>query len=146
MHPGNMLVLEDGTLGLLDFGVIGQMDDSVRSAATDLLESLADRRFGDMVLALFRIVDPTGVDLMSLLPEVQGLVGECLDNPIAEIDIRESVAAVLSLASRAGFALPESLMAFFKQMVFISGLCQELDPTFDLLADVAPILRQARAA
>ena len=146
MHPGNMLVLQDGTLGLLDFGVIGQMDDSVRSAAADLLESLADRRFGDMVLALFRIVDPTGVDLMSLLPEVQCLVGKCLDKPIAEIDIRESVAAVLSLASRAGFALPKSLMAFLKQMVFISGLCQQLDPAFDLLADVAPILRQARAA
>lgn len=146
MHPGNMLVLDDGHLGLLDFGVIGHLDDQVRSAAADLLEALADRRFCDMVQALFRIVDPEGVDLVSLLPEVQSLVSSCLDKPLAEVDIKEAVTGILSLASRAGFVLPESLMAFFKQMVFISGMCLELDPTFDLLADVAPILRRARAA
>lgn len=146
MHPGNLQVLDDGQLGLLDFGVLGYLDDPVRSAAADLLEALVERRFGDMVLAMFEIVDPAGVDLVRLLPEVQSLVSNYLDKPLAEVDIRGAVAGVLSLASRAGFALPESLMAFFKQMVFISGMCQKLDPTFDLLADLVPILRRARAA
>ena len=37
LHAGNMLVLPDGRLGLLDFGVIGRLDGSVRTTASDLL-------------------------------------------------------------------------------------------------------------
>jgi ubiquinone biosynthesis protein len=36
-HPGNVLVLADGRLGLLDFGSVGRLDTSVRSALGRLL-------------------------------------------------------------------------------------------------------------
>jgi ubiquinone biosynthesis protein len=36
-HPGNVLVLADGRLGLLDFGSVGRLDGSVRSALARLL-------------------------------------------------------------------------------------------------------------
>ena len=144
MHPGNMLVLGDGRLGLLDFGVVGHLDDSVRAATSDLLQALADRNFGDVVLAMFKVVDPNGIDLTSVLPEVQALVGDYIDKPLAALDVRDTIAGILQLASRNGFALPESLVAFFKQMLYISGLCRTLSPNFDVLADLAPILALAR--
>ncbi len=144
MHPGNMMVLADGSLGLLDFGVIGRLDGEVRVAASDLLEALAGKRFGDMVLALFRVVDPSEVDLAAVIPEVQSLVAANLDKPLAGVDVRQAITSVLGLAARNGFALPESLTAFFKQMVYISGMCQIVHPEFDLLADVAPIVGTAR--
>jgi len=144
MHPGNMLVLDDGRLGLLDFGVIAHLDDIVRPATSDLLAALAEGRFGDAVMAMFQIVDPSGIDLTSVIPQVQALIGEFIDKPLAGIDVRDAIGAILQLASRNGFALPESLVAFFKQMLYISGLCRTLSPDFDVLGDIAPILGLAR--
>jgi ubiquinone biosynthesis protein len=146
MHPGNMLILADGRLGLLDFGVIGRMDGAAREAASELLAALADRRLADVVIAMLKVVDVASTDLVALLPDVQSLVVGCLDKPIADVDVREVITTVLSLASRHGFALPESLVALLKQMVYISGMCQQLDPTFDVLGDLGPIVRLARAS
>jgi ubiquinone biosynthesis protein len=36
-HPGNLLVLEDGRLALVDFGMVGRLDDDQRRAFVVLL-------------------------------------------------------------------------------------------------------------
>ena len=41
-HPGNVLVMPDGRLGLLDYGMIGRMSDTDRSWAVETVLSLAD--------------------------------------------------------------------------------------------------------
>lgn len=146
MHPGNMLILPDGQLGLLDFGVVGRLDQTAREAASDLLCALADRRLADMTLAMLNVVDVETVDISALMPEIQSLVAGSLDKPLADLDVREVITTVLSLASRHGFALPESLVALFKQMLYISGMCQLLEPGFSALDDLGPIVRMARAA
>ena len=146
MHPGNMLVLPKGDLGLLDFGVVEELDILIREASADLLEALSERRYGDMALALFKLVDPSEIDLSTLIPEVQALVSDLIDRPLATMDVREVVNGVLDLAARNDFFLPGSLVAFLKQILYISGICQTLEPEFDVLGDVGPILKLARHA
>jgi ubiquinone biosynthesis protein len=146
MHPGNMLVLENGDLGLFDFGVVGDLQAPVATATANLLEALADRRYGDMVMAMFQLIDPNGIDLAALIPEVQALVAEYIDKPLATMDVREAIGGILELAARNDFALPDSLLEFFKQMLYISGICRTLDPEFDPLSDVAPIVALARGS
>jgi ubiquinone biosynthesis protein len=42
-HPGNVMVLADGRLGLLDFGSTGRLDALERASVTDLLTALGQR-------------------------------------------------------------------------------------------------------
>jgi ubiquinone biosynthesis protein len=42
-HPGNVMVLADGRLGLLDFGSTGRLDAVERASVTDLLTALKQR-------------------------------------------------------------------------------------------------------
>jgi ubiquinone biosynthesis protein len=42
-HPGNVWVLADGRLGLLDFGATGRLDALERASVTDLLTALRQR-------------------------------------------------------------------------------------------------------
>jgi predicted unusual protein kinase regulating ubiquinone biosynthesis (AarF/ABC1/UbiB family) len=51
---------------------------------------------------------------------------------------------MLELAARNKFSLPESLVAFMKQILYISGVCRILEPDFDVLGDIAPIVALAR--
>jgi ubiquinone biosynthesis protein len=146
MPPGNMIILPDGTLGMLDFGVVEELESPVREAAGDLLESLSARRYGDMVMALFKLVDLSQIDLNALVQEVQALVSGYIDRPLASMDVRDAVNGMLELAARNKFSLPGSLVAFLKQILYISGICRTLEPDFDVLGDVAPIVTLARHA
>ena len=42
-HPGNIFVLADGSLGLIDFGATGRLDTLQQSAITDILFAMAQR-------------------------------------------------------------------------------------------------------
>jgi ubiquinone biosynthesis protein len=144
MHPGNMVVLPDGDLGMLDFGVIEELESQARVAAGELLEALSARRYGDMVMALFKLIDPSQIDLNALIPEVQALVCDFIDRPLGTMDVRDAINGMLELAARNKFSLPESLVAFMKQILYISGICRILEPEFDVLGDIAPIVALAR--
>ncbi len=42
-HPGNIFVLSDGTLGLIDFGAVGRLDSIQKAAVIDMLVAVAKR-------------------------------------------------------------------------------------------------------
>jgi ubiquinone biosynthesis protein len=144
MHAGNMVVMADGGLGLVDFGVVGHLDPATRAAASDILDAAVHHRFGDVAMAVCKMVDATDVDLAAVIPEVAAFMAAHLDTTVAALDVRQALSGILQLAARHGFTLPESLVAFFKQMLYIDGICRELDPGFDVLGDVAPIVAMAR--
>ena len=66
------------------------------------------------------------------------------DRPLATIDVRDAINGMLELAARNNFSLPGPLVAFLKQILYISGICRTLEPDFDVLGDIAPIVALAR--
>jgi ubiquinone biosynthesis protein len=144
MHPGNMLVLPDGRIGLLDFGVLGHLDGPSRAALCDLLLAVVDRRFGDVALALFGMIDMSDVDQSALVQEVQVFLAAHLDTSLAGLDLRATITGILGIASRNGCTLRDSLVTFIKQLLYIDGVCRALDPDFDVLGDARPIICMAR--
>jgi ubiquinone biosynthesis protein len=144
MHPGNMLVLPDGRIGLLDFGVLGHLDAPSRAALCDLLMAVVDRRFGDVALTMFGMIDVSGVDQAALVQEVRAFLAAHLDTSLAGLDLRATITGVLGIASRNGCRLRDSLVTFIKQLLYIDGVCRELDPDFDVLGDARPIISMAR--
>jgi ubiquinone biosynthesis protein len=143
MHPGNMLVLPDGRIGLLDFGVLGHLDAPSRAALCDLLMAVVDMRFGDAALALFGMFDVNGVDTATLIRETQAFLAAHLDISLAGLDLRATISGILGIASRNGCTLPDSLATFLKQLLYIEGVCRELDPDFNVLGDTRPIISMA---
>jgi ubiquinone biosynthesis protein len=144
MHSGNMMMLADGRLGLMDFGVVGHLDPATRVAAAELLDAAVNHRFGDAAVAILKMIDAGDVDLAAVIQEVQSFMVAHLDTTVAALDVCSTICGILKLAARSGFALPESLVAFFKQMLYIDGICRGLDVDFDVLGDAAPIVSMAR--
>lgn len=145
MHPGNMLVLPDGRVGLVDFGVLGYLDAPSRVALCDLLVAAVEGRFGDVASAMFGLIDVGGSDQVALVQEAQMFLADHLDTSLAGLDLRRTISGILRIASRNGCALRDSLVTFLKQLVYIEGVCRRLDPDFDVLGDARPIVTMAAA-
>lgn len=140
-HAGNMLVLRDGTLGMLDFGIVGRLDADTRVKVSRLLAALVDRRFDAMALSIMDLADVTEADLPAATADLTAIAGDFLNKPLEDIPLAKLLAELLRAANRHRIILPTDLILLMKQILYLDGLGRTLNPGFDVFADGARFTR-----
>ncbi|MGC9498914.1 AarF/UbiB family protein [Streptomyces sp. WG7] len=138
-HPGNMLLLEDGRIGLIDFGSVGRIDPSAQSAIRELLVAV-DRG------------DPAGLHdaLLTLLGTRATVHEELLPGPLLERELARFMArhlgvdaqpdtemftALFRMLAQFGLAVPPEVAAVFRALATIEGTLTRIAPSFNLLQE-----------
>jgi ubiquinone biosynthesis protein len=144
-HPGNILLLNDGHLGLLDWGSVGRIDAGLRAALQRLLLAL-DR--GDPIMlhdALLDVVDrPEQLDE----PRLERALGRFLARYFATSttpDVR-MFTGLFRIVADYGLAVPPEIAAVFRALATVEGTLTQLAPGFDIVAEARRFGDQQLAA
>jgi len=133
-HPGNILLLNDGHLGLLDWGSVGRIDAGLRGALQRLLLAL-DRSDPVMLKdALLDMVDRPGqLDE----PRLERALGRFLARYFAAgitPDVR-MFTDLFRIVADYGLAVPPEIAAVFRALATMEGTLTQLAPGFDIVAE-----------
>jgi ubiquinone biosynthesis protein len=135
-HPGNVLLLADGRLGLLDFGSVGRIDQGLRSALQRLLLALDRGDPAGLADALLEVVErPEELDELRL----ERMLGRFLARHVAA-GITPDVTMFTDLfriVSGHGLAVPPEIAAVFRALATMEGTLTQLAPGFDIVAKPA---------
>lgn len=134
-HAGNLFALPDGRLGMLDFGIMGQLSDSERDAASRFLVALFEQRFDAVVEGIIELTDAEMTDIDAVVEELGELAGRYLSGPLAEMQMGALFGELLGSANRHGMSLPTNHVLLFKQLLYLEGLCRALNPQIDVFRD-----------
>ncbi|MDP9867009.1 MULTISPECIES: ABC1 kinase family protein [Streptosporangium] len=133
-HPGNIMLLADGRLALLDFGSVGRLDGSLRGALQRLLGAM-DRG------------DPLGVSdaLLEVVPRPDEIDERELERELGRFMARHLVTGVtpdmqmfgrlFRIVSAHGLSVPPEVAAVFRALATIEGTLARLAPGFDIVAE-----------
>jgi ubiquinone biosynthesis protein len=140
LHGGNLFVMPDGRVALLDFGITGRLDELKRLAFLRLLvtASISDVR-GQ--LEAFRDLGalPADVDLDAVIADL-GLEGPALDpTQLTQDELLAEMQRLVKALLGYGARMPKELMLFIKNMVFLDGAIASLAPDLDLFAEIGQI-------
>jgi ubiquinone biosynthesis protein len=132
-HPGNVLVLADGRLGLLDFGSVGRLDGAVRAAIQRLWLAM-DR--GDPLGVSDALLEvmwrPDEVDQQRLERALGQFMARHL-SPGANIGAR-MFSDLFRIVADHGLSVPAEVAATFRALGVLEGTLAQLAPGFDLVA------------
>jgi ubiquinone biosynthesis protein len=134
LHPGNVLIRESGELGLLDFGSVGRLDATSRTALAQLMAALGGADSVAATDALLELVDrPAEVDERALERAVGALIVRYM-SPGATAGAT-AFPAVLRLVVAHRLTIPPQVAAVFRAFATLEGTLAVIDPGFDLITE-----------
>jgi ubiquinone biosynthesis protein len=131
-HRGNILITGDGRLALLDFGLIGRLDDDTRTSLALLLLGIAHNRADDVSdLILSLSLTTMESDEAGFLQDLRRTLPRYHWRPLAGIRTGEGLAALQRLCLQHGIALPTSFALVGKTLSQAESIARTLDPTLE---------------
>lgn len=131
-HPGNLLLLRDGRLGLLDFGSVGRLDANVRFVLQRLMLAVDSADPTALTDALLDIVDrPEEIDETALERAIGRFMARHLGPGLA-VDVA-MFTDLFRLISRHGIGIPPELAAVFRALATVEGTLAQLAPGFRIV-------------
>jgi len=141
-HPGNLLITPPATIGLIDFGLTGQIDEEMLSQLVIALTAALTRE-GDVLVEILAdmnaLTDAT--DHRQLRREFMELVDKYYGLPLHRFDLQTLFYEITGLIQRNHVTLPREFVLMGKALVQIGGIGLQLDPQLDLLALIRPRIR-----
>ncbi|MDW5512391.1 ABC1 kinase family protein [Serratia proteamaculans] len=138
-HPGNVMALADNRVGFIDFGMVGQLSERRRNQLLLLLQSIAERESGGIVNTLIAWSDSDPLDLLDLELAAQNFLDK---QASATLTLGKALTDLLVMAREHQLALPPDLVLLFKALITADGVLHRLDPNFDIIATLKPMLQQ----
>ena len=133
-HPGNILLLTDGRLGLIDFGSVGRLDSELRAALQRLLLALDRRDPVALTDALLEVTArPDTLDEQALERAVGALLVRHLS--AGQAPDATMFAELFRLVARHELAVPPEFAATFRALATLEGGLRMLSPDFDIVAE-----------
>ncbi len=148
LHAGNIFILEDGKIGLVDFGIVGRLNQKVRDALGNMFLALVSEDFDALVYEYLEIGIPTGkTDIDHFSKQVRELVEPYFGLPLKDVNVGRMLLDLSILASQHGLRMSQDLMLVCKAIVTIEGMGRSIDPDFDIvkgMSEFAKVLLEAR--
>jgi ubiquinone biosynthesis protein len=138
-HGGNLVVQAPDVIGVLDFGQIGRMSETMRSRLTTALIAALHRDF-DIVMDVLDDLGalPENVDAERFKADLAALVDKYAGIPLRRLNLKSLFEELTTAARRHRAILPRDFVLLGKSLVTMGGVALDLDPDMSLVEVVRP--------
>lgn len=139
-HPGNMLVHDDGTITLLDLGMVGRLSQSRKKILSSVFIGIAAQDAHQVVRAFVDLnTMKQRVNLHRFESDVDKLLDQYLSLPLNEIQVGELLAKMFQLAYAYHIRIPSEFTLIAKVLITLQSILEQLDPDLNILVIMKPL-------
>ena len=141
-HPGNLIVKRDGTLGIVDFGIVGHFDDKLKQQSIRLLSGVVDKDADEIVDVLCEMGLQAGNDVDELRAEIKDLIEPLQYSTLQEVKLSRIIEDIMDISLKYKVRIPLQFFLFGKTLVTLEGLALEFNPDFNVVQETRPFLQK----
>ena len=132
-HPGNLLV-RDGKIYFIDFGIMGELEVGMRSSLNDILYSFTAQDVDGMTKAILSITQfDNGLNSAVLSQDVEQMLGRYSGVDIGSLSMTDLLEDLLTVFQKNHLKAPSQITILEKASLEIEGIFREFAPNIDLM-------------
>ena len=144
IHPGNVLILPDNVICLLDYGIVGRLDDTMKTFLTDTLHAIVNRDMDEVVsLLLFAGDISDTLDIRALKRDLSNFIDGYYEIPLKEIEVGRMLMEFIEIVTLYNIRIQPDLMLLTKSLVLVEAMGRSLNPAFDMVEHLRPFIARA---
>ncbi|MFP4704431.1 MAG: ABC1 kinase family protein [Spirochaetaceae bacterium] len=141
-HPGNIVVVEDGRLCYLDFGLTGSLIQRDLEVVSDVLTSIISRNEQKAARAVVKLAGRRDFETARRIErDVAELIDRFRSMQAGDFSFTTLLSELIGVLVAENLRLPPDLFLLVKALITIEGVATALDPEFDFTAHLEPFAR-----
>ena len=132
-HPGNLMLLPGGVVGVLDCGMVGRLDEELAEGIDEMLMAVLTHDSADLGEIILRLGSaPPSTHRDQLRADLTDFVADYVGQSIQEMDLSGAVNSLFEIIRRYNITLPPPFSLLLRTLVELEGTAQQLSPEFSL--------------
>jgi ubiquinone biosynthesis protein len=143
-HPGNTIVMYDGRVGLVDFGIVGYLDEETMLQIAHVFLGFAEHDY-DLVIQAFEgagLIRPDAMDLNSFRQDLKEISEPFYGRSLQTISVKDVYDQTMRLVYRYRIELPRNLLLLLKTFIQTEALGKILGSEASLLEVTRPYAKR----
>lgn len=143
-HPGNVMILPENVICLLDYGIVGRVDDEQKTFLSDILFAIVKRDMDEVIsLLLFAGDISDNLNVRALKRDLSNFVDSYYEIPLQDIEVGRMLIEFIEIITIYNIRIQPDLMLLAKSLVIIEGMGRNLDPDFNMVEHLRPFMEKA---
>lgn len=142
-HPSNVIWLEDGRIGWIDFGMTGILTSDLRWRLSRMLKSLVERDYEELARQVIHVGHCHGeANTFALTQSIAQHMDPYLGIPLAQVDLPALLKSILQIATEHRIEIAPGFVRMTRALVLLEGIVEKYDPEFDMASELEPMLQE----
>ncbi|WP_370549593.1 ABC1 kinase family protein [Hymenobacter sp. BT559] len=138
-HPGNVLVRPDGTLVLIDFGMVGKLTKQQKYAFAGVFIGMARQDARSMALNFRRLALSSDIpDMRAFEADLGLLIEDFAVLDVKDMSMSDLADALQGVIYRYKLQVPGAIFLILRALVILEGIGKVLHPNFNTFEFVRP--------
>ena len=144
LHPGNVLILPDNVICLLDYGIVGRLDETLTTFLTDILYAIVNRDMDEVVSLLQFAGDISdNLDIRAIKRDLSNFIDGYYEIPLKEIEVGRMLVEFIEIITLYNIRIQPDLMLLAKSLMLVEAMGRGLNPTFNMVEHLRPFIEKA---
>jgi len=143
MHQGNLFVKADGTLAVIDFGIMGRINKKARFWLAEILYGLTTGNYKRVAEIHFEAQYVPDHHLMEDFANALRAVGEPMrGKPVHELSVGDMLDGLFAITRDFDMQTQPHLLLLQKTMVMVEGIATDLNPQINMWDTSGPYVKE----
>ena len=142
-HPGNLMILDDNILCLLDWGMVGRLTRRTRYELIDLINAVVDKDSERILMILINLTQADGSVISRRMErEILDILDIYHSLPIQELNLGQLLLDITTMLRENRLKVPGDLAIMIKALLTAEGTARQLYPELNVIAEAEPYVKR----